>query len=961
MLAVTPAAATPDPLIGRQLELEQLESALDSIAPERLACVAVEGEPGIGKSRLLAELRARADDRGHVVLAGAAAEFERDLPYCLWVEALDAYVASQQLDDRNLLEDLAGVLPSSADPHAVAAPALGDQRHRAHRAIRRLLEVIGEREPLVLVLDDLHWSDAASVELVGAVLRKPPAARVLLALGYRAGRAPPGLLGALAGPDVTVIEVAGLSAEECRSLAGSELSARRQATIFRESGGNPFYALQLARAERLAAPSSSADRMAADAGVPRTVAAALVEELDALGSDVRRLLDAASIAGDPFEPELACAIAELEPDTGLRALDELLDARLLHPTAVPRRFAFRHPLVRRAVYEAAGGGWRLAAHGRAARAQAARGASSAARAHHVEQSAAHGDPDAIAVLLAAGAATAPRAPATAARWLEAALRLMPEADGATRLPVLIDLAHALRSTGDLERAAAVLLEALELAPAGDSALQVTLIAECAAAEHFLGRHEQANRRLAAALESLPDQGSRDAVLVLLALAAGGNLTLDEQGGRALSRRALAAARRLEDPALIGAAASALAHACANAGAVAELGACVDEAAAHFDGVADETLAQHLDAVHRLAWSELLGERYDDSTRHAARGVAVARATGHDQFVPLLAATQAMSTSRRGDLCAATKLADDALETAEVAANGYVTSWVLTIVALVASARGDVDGSLRAAERGVALARGVADSRVAAVAEVRLAATRHEIGDEPGGVAAVIAAAGGRDFPRIPPYASIFYAERLARLEVARGRVDDAEALAAHAEATAGLLGLPVATAVAQRARAAVALGHGDGAGAARVALASAAAAQDGGAAIEAARSQALAGHALALAGERSGAVDLLRSAERAFDVHGAARDRGEARQELRRLGARAEPRGPSASDSGGVASLSTREREVADLVTARMTNREVAAELFLSEKTVESHLRNIFAKLGASSRVEVARAVERSG
>ena len=128
--------------------------------------------------------------------------------------------------------------------------------------------------------------------------------------------------------------------------------------------------------------------------------------------------------------------------------------------------------------------------------------------------------------------------------------------------------------------------------------------------------------------------------------------------------------------------------------------------------------------------------------------------------------------------------------------------------------------------------------------------------------------------------------------------------------------------------------------------------------IEAARSHALAGRALAVAGERTRAVQLLRSAERTFDACGAERDRGEARHQLRRLGARSEPRGPSTGADGGLESLSRREREVADLVTARKTNREMAAELFLSEKTVESHLRNIFVKLGASSRVEVARAVE---
>ena len=83
------------------------------------------------------------------------------------------------------------------------------------------------------------------------------------------------------------------------------------------------------------------------------------------------------------------------------------------------------------------------------------------------------------------------------------------------------------------------------------------------------------------------------------------------------------------------------------------------------------------------------------------------------------------------------------------------------------------------------------------------------------------------------------------------------------------------------------------------------------------------------------------------------------RKELRKLGARGEPRGRVASGHAGLEALSAREREVAELVTDRRTNKEIAAALFLSEKTVETHLRNIFRKLSASSRVQVARAVER--
>ena len=113
------------------------------------------------------------------------------------------------------------------------------------------------------------------------------------------------------------------------------------------------------------------------------------------------------------------------------------------------------------------------------------------------------------------------------------------------------------------------------------------------------------------------------------------------------------------------------------------------------------------------------------------------------------------------------------------------------------------------------------------------------------------------------------------------------------------------------------------------------------------------------AGERAQAIAVLREAEQELDACGSVRVRDEMRRELRKLGARAEPRGPATAGESGVAALTKRELEIAGLVTDRMTNREIAAALFLSDKTVESHMRNIFHKLGVSSRVDVARAIER--
>ena len=121
-MPVTPPAAIRS---GGGPSSTQLEEALDELRAGTTACLAVEGEPGIGKTRLLAELRGRAEARGHLVLAGSAAEFERDLPFGVWVDALDAYVASQELDAATCSRDLAGVLPSlrgdGARPAATSA------------------------------------------------------------------------------------------------------------------------------------------------------------------------------------------------------------------------------------------------------------------------------------------------------------------------------------------------------------------------------------------------------------------------------------------------------------------------------------------------------------------------------------------------------------------------------------------------------------------------------------------------------------------------------------------------------------------------------------------------------------------------------------------------------------------------------------------------------------------------
>jgi DNA-binding CsgD family transcriptional regulator len=200
---------------------------------------------------------------------------------------------------------------------------------------------------------------------------------------------------------------------------------------------------------------------------------------------------------------------------------------------------------------------------------------------------------------------------------------------------------------------------------------------------------------------------------------------------------------------------------------------------------------------------------------------------------------------------------------------------------------------------------------------------------------------------------------LTRCRLALDRHGDAARSAEHASAWAASVRLPMAGAWADRALAAVSLHGGDGERAAAEALASAAAAEAAGAPVEAALSRIVAGRALVQSGQRDHAIEQLQTAVTELDANGCVRYRGEADRELGMLGHRAHRRTTAGkADGTRIGSLTGRELEIAGLVVDRMTNSQIASELFLSPKTVETHLRNIFRKVGVDSRVELARAVQ---
>ena len=368
------------------------------------------------------------------------------------------------------------------------------ERFLRHRAVAARLQ---ERGPIAVLLDDLHWADEASVELVLHLLRRPVAVPALLVIAARpVGPAARLLDAARCAPGWEQLELEPLAHEDALALVAGVADPEVRERVVREGRGNPLFLSELARV---------ADR--GDGALPPTLVAAVSFEVAALAHEARALIQGAAVAGEPFDPELAAAIAGLDPASAPRALDALvaadlvrpargdasspasaaaahsdevrsrvvaewtmspcgapLDPNLVPPAAAGRAFVFRHPLVRRAVYDACAPGWRLGAHERAAAALEARGAGPAARAYHVVRSAHAGDADAIAVLSAAAEVAGQSSPAAAAHWYGAALRLVPDRDRDARAGLLARHALALGGSGRLPEARTALLEALALAP-----------------------------------------------------------------------------------------------------------------------------------------------------------------------------------------------------------------------------------------------------------------------------------------------------------------------------------------------------------------------------------------------------------------------------------------------------------------------------------------------------------------
>lgn len=479
-LAFPPLLAGTTPYVGRDELLSSLGAAFEGAGRTGCRMTLLAGEPGVGKTRTAAELAHRAHAAGAIVLYGRCDE-DLGLPYQPFVEALDFYTeqcASPQLG--RLAAELTRLLPQLPDRLAgLGSPISSDPRSEEHllfEATASWLVELASGQPVVLVLDDLHWADKPTLLLLQHVLRAGTAggeACALLVVGtYRdtdIDRSHP-LSGVLADlrrmPNVERRPVSGLNEEEVEQFiataAGHELDEQSRAmadAVHAETEGNPFFVGEVLRhlVETGAVVRRDGRWSVADPGtlsVPEGVRDVIGRRLSRLSPAVNDLLSTAAVIGRDVDVELLAELSELSESTMLDALDEAVRARIIDETG-PDRYRFSHALIRATLYEEQSATRRRRQHRRVAEAlEKLRPDDVVALAYHSVEAGPEGGLLTRAVrysLSAAEQSLAARAPADAERRFRQVLEVLEESDlddGTPRLQAMLGIGECQRDQGD---------------------------------------------------------------------------------------------------------------------------------------------------------------------------------------------------------------------------------------------------------------------------------------------------------------------------------------------------------------------------------------------------------------------------------------------------------------------------------------------------------------------------------
>jgi DNA-binding NarL/FixJ family response regulator len=354
------------------------------------------------------------------------------------------------------------------------------------------------------------------------------------------------------------------------------------------------------------------------------------------------------------------------------------------------------------------------------------------------------------------------------------------------------------------------------------------------------------------------------------------------------------------------------------------------------------------------------DRFAEAVEHSDRGLRVGRATGRAAFAPTLVPVLGTCAWVLGEVDRGVGVLEEAVEVARIGRNDLGLAWGLLNLSLAQAVQGDLGAAVQNGAEACELASALGDSAISSWAGLAHGVALLEAGRGDEALGVLTSELGGREAAQIPGGWRAHAAMEITRAAVAAGDLEIAAAAAQSTTDTADQTGLPMARSWAGRAHAELMLATGEPGKAADAALLAADQAGALGARLDRAATRELAGRALRADDDMNRAVEQFLLAATEFDECRAHHHRDRVELELGKLGRRPSRRSRARSaEKLGPGALSGRELEVAKLVVDRMTNAQIAETLFLSQKTIESHLRNIFGKLGATSRVEVARIMER--
>lgn len=570
-----------DPFVGRAEPIRRLDALWRRVQAGERRFVLVVGEPGVGKTRIASRVAQAAHASGGTVLYGRADE-DMLAPYQPFVEALHHHVSQTPLSELEVslgaeLSELGRLIPElSRHMPELREPLLGDaetQRFRLFETVVRLLAHAASRRPLLLVLDDLHWADRTTLQLLRHVLRAPAPTRLMVLGTYRDVEVVPShhlaeLLADLRREQLfDRVALAGLDETETAALVSSRLDAEAAPAfverLHRQTAGNPFFIGEALRS--LAESGSPAHDRSDDQeqalermGVPEGVGEVIVRRLSRLSELTVWVLSAASAIGREFDLGVLAATLQVDEDELIAGLEEAMGAGLvLELPDGADRFAFCHALVRQTLYERQAVARRVRLHRRIAEALEGRaderGGSVAELAHHFFEARQVAGPEkAIRYAVQAGEqAAAALAHQEAVDHLHRALRAFGPGragDGAQRCEVLLRLGRVQWRAGDSAAARATFSQAVVSARGRDAPEQLARAA-LGVTGHYYEAGVADPSVVALLEEALAALGEQDGALrarLLTRLADSLHFQAAAERSEALSLQAVAMAKRVGD-------------------------------------------------------------------------------------------------------------------------------------------------------------------------------------------------------------------------------------------------------------------------------------------------------------------------------------------------------------------------------------------------------------------------------